>query len=904
MKNHTPNEGILPDPVFSISFFEGKLDVKPRVKSLAWSQLRGLLSDFAIREEKDGPLFSPARFSPARRAKKNVVDLSLLVLDYDHDVRIIDIQRKWGQLGYSFLIYSTHSHQRVTDDHPQAEDRFRVVIPLKDPISVKSFPFLWSWAKGVSGGCLDESCKDVSRMYYLPAISTKNAPKESFSFEGNLLDWRLYVADEETKSENHKNLRLVPSPYAKTALKNELDRILSASEGGRNNALNKAAFNLGQLVAGGMLDESEVVSGLLDAASSSGLKDSEAKATINSGLGAGKQRPRKEPDMRSGSNEIQGPDNSTQNSHQNQFSGNYEATESGLVYYKQTKDGELPVLLTNFSAQIVADVVEDDGAETRRSFELQSRLNGRTFKFLVSADDFNAMKWPMVNLGAKAVIYPRYNDHARCAIQVLSDSPDERRIYTHTGWRKVDDEIVYLHGGGGIGANSVKNVEVRLPDSLSPAIMPEPPGKEEYAEAMSAILELANLAADEIMLPVIGAAFSSVIGQVDFSIWLYGPTGSGKSELAALIQSFFGRFNSDNLPGSWMSTANALEAIAHAAKDMIFVVDDFKPAGSAQDRARLNRDADRLLRAQGNQQGRQRLAADTSQRMAKFPRGLIFNTAEEVPRGESLVARLFVIECHKTSIDFSQLTKFQKLAQNRVFATAMSGFLRWLAIHYARTIDQAPKEIAHWRDYWAERQIAHHRRFATTLGHLTYAWSLWMQSASDAGALSDDRKQNLWDRVIFALGQAGAKQDSHTDHQNPVTRFNELLSSAFASHKAHLGNVSGGMPVNPHSWGWRDENQPGGDCVGWHTGEEIYLLPDPTFALLERFAANGEGVGVQQTTLWKHLYENGVILFDTKRNTYKFRRKIQGREHNVLVLRAEKLSDTTDNADISDIEGG
>src|SRR5262249_47947635 len=141
-------------------------------------------------------------------------------------------------------------------------------------------------------------------------------------------------------------------------------------------------------------------------------------------------------------------------------------------------------------------------------------------------------------------------------------------------------------------------------------------------------------------------------------------------------------------------TVNALEAIAHAAKDMIFVVDDFKPTGSQQDRNRLMRDADRLSRAQGNQHGRQRMAADTTQRKAKHPRGLIFNTAEEKPVGESLMARLFVLECLKTSIDFSRLSGLQKSAANGVFASAMSGFVRWLAAHYPKTIVRTPKEIA------------------------------------------------------------------------------------------------------------------------------------------------------------------------------------------------------------------
>ncbi|HKX27023.1 MAG TPA: bifunctional DNA primase/polymerase, partial [Blastocatellia bacterium] len=157
--------------------------------------------------------------------------------------------------------------------------------------------------------------------------------------------------------------------------------------------------------------------------------------------------------------------NQTEDDGEKKVCGAYEATRDGLIFWQQTKDGIVPARLTNFRAEIVADVVEDDGTETKRAFEVTARLGGRYARFLVPAEDFAMMKWPMVNLGAKAVIYPRRADHARCAIQMLSEAPAERRIYTHTGWREIDGEMCYLHGGGAIGAKAIKDVEVKLPDS-------------------------------------------------------------------------------------------------------------------------------------------------------------------------------------------------------------------------------------------------------------------------------------------------------------------------------------------------------------------------------------------------------------------------------------------------------
>ncbi|GAA3765676.1 YfjI family protein [Micromonospora maritima] len=83
--------------------------------------------------------------------------------------------------------------------------------------------------------------------------------------------------------------------YAQTALTNEIDRVRTAVKGTRNDALNRAAFSLGQLVAGGELTETEVRDALTDAARAAGLDDRETAATIASGLGKGQLNPRQAP---------------------------------------------------------------------------------------------------------------------------------------------------------------------------------------------------------------------------------------------------------------------------------------------------------------------------------------------------------------------------------------------------------------------------------------------------------------------------------------------------------------------------------------------------------------------------------------------------------------------------------
>jgi hypothetical protein len=80
--------------------------------------------------------------------------------------------------------------------------------------------------------------------------------------------------------------------YAQAALAGEVDRVLAAQTGARNDTLNRSAFALGQLVGAGALERREAELQLTRAARQVGLGAVEAARTIHSGLTAGTRRPR------------------------------------------------------------------------------------------------------------------------------------------------------------------------------------------------------------------------------------------------------------------------------------------------------------------------------------------------------------------------------------------------------------------------------------------------------------------------------------------------------------------------------------------------------------------------------------------------------------------------------------
>ena len=187
---------------FNLSLFKHKRDTKPQAVERSWQQLCSIFQKPQVRYEKDGALFCPAIFEPAYRLKKNVREVSLLVLDIDHNAELETLKTQISTLNATYVIYSTHSHLRRTDNNPNAKPRFRICLPLTKPIPASRFSALWQYAKNKTFLPLDESAKDESRMFYTPAIAEKDAPYIFYFNEGEFLDWQKLPLESFTGKQN------------------------------------------------------------------------------------------------------------------------------------------------------------------------------------------------------------------------------------------------------------------------------------------------------------------------------------------------------------------------------------------------------------------------------------------------------------------------------------------------------------------------------------------------------------------------------------------------------------------------------------------------------------------------------------------------------------------------------
>ncbi len=190
---------------FNFSLFNHKRDIKAQAVTSTWASFCERFKKPTIRTSKDGLLFSPAIFDPPQRLNENVKDLSSLVFDFDHDADFDTIKTKIESLNVNFVIHSTYSHLRKTKENPDAEPRFRACIPFCCPVAAKDFPAVWNYVKNTTGLLVDEGAKDVSRMFYTPAIIEKDAAFEFYTGEGEFLDWRTLPLDSQKTNAETKN---------------------------------------------------------------------------------------------------------------------------------------------------------------------------------------------------------------------------------------------------------------------------------------------------------------------------------------------------------------------------------------------------------------------------------------------------------------------------------------------------------------------------------------------------------------------------------------------------------------------------------------------------------------------------------------------------------------------------
>jgi hypothetical protein len=558
--------------------------------------------------------------------------------------------------------------------------------------------------------------------------------------------------------------------------------------------------------------------------------------------------------------------------------GRYVVQDGALCRRQQTREGIVTVPLCNFTARIAEETVFDNGVESSRAWAVEGQLdNGESLpRVTVPARTFSGMGWVAEHWGARARLRAgqAIRDYLREAIQERSSGLRTRRVFTHTGWRQLPSGLwVYLTASGGVGDDSV---EVKLDGGLERYALPSEPSHPR--EAFLASLDLLGIAPFEVTVPLWAAVYRAPLGQflsTDFSLWSAGTTGSLKSTLAALFLSHFGNFDRLSLPGSWTSTANALEQCAFTLKDTLFVIDDYAPQ-AGQDARDLQEKAARLLRAQGNRAGRSRLRSDASERPQTPPRGLILSTGEHHPSGQSVLARTLILELDRAGVLMPGLTAAQGAAHR--LPHAMAGYLGWLRPQVPTLADTLRRDFAETRARLSG--TGPHLRVPEVVAHLWLGVEQAVAYGQAIGVLSPRRADALKGPMWEALLSVGETQGRLVAEERPTLRYLRLLTTLLDQGRVVLVPRDGGpAPGVGHA-----------EFIGWYDEEGVYLLPDAAFAAVSKFGReSGSPFPMPEGRLRRELAKERLSDHDEDRLVKTVR--IGGQPRKVLALKRAAVDD-------------
>jgi hypothetical protein len=556
--------------------------------------------------------------------------------------------------------------------------------------------------------------------------------------------------------------------------------------------------------------------------------------------------------------------------------------KDGILCWKNpTKRVTVP--LCNFNARITEHIVKDDGRDRVNFFRVSGTTHhGRKLPVIdVKADSFSSMGWVIREWGLQAIIEPgqNNNDRLRHAIQLQSQNAPVRQVFTYIGWRNINGDQVYLNAGGGIGPDGVVEVDVELDRQLERYVLPAPLG-----DPVAAFNESRNfLLVGElhITLPIWAAIYLSPLTPImdtGFTMWYVGPSGAYKSTVISLALCHFGNFNYQSLPASWSSTENDLEKLCFLVKDCVLVIDDWHPGEDAMDARKLGIKAGRIIRAQGNRQGRGRMKSDRSLDSGYPPQGIVISSGEQLPSGHSQMSRVVTVEMEKTDIFREVLTDAQR--NSHLYPVAMAHYIQWLSRNWNKLAESLP---AFWQD---QRELfyqdSRHARMAGDIASLCTGLYVVTKFGVEIGALSEKEGKAILDDGVVIFGEMVASQGERVEEERPAKRWRSVMGTLINQGRAVFGNVDDEKPR---------ALVPGTFPVGWRDNNGTYFFePKSAFSAVYQYCqAAGQPFTFKEEAVWKDCVREGLSKKSPDGRT-KITKRIYGEPIRVIEIQKRAFS--------------
>ena len=560
----------------------------------------------------------------------------------------------------------------------------------------------------------------------------------------------------------------------------------------------------------------------------------------------------------------------------------YLMLDGKIIYRKETYRGTMEKTVTDWAATAVYQTcqIDDDGKEAHvTTLELQ---RGSSVKKLdipgeVFVDDIALRRFIGASAGSQYVVRAGMSKHLVPAIVQLSGEFPTHRHYNFMGWMELDGRLVYISPNDCITSKGklAESMKVELDQRLRDYGV-KASSWQDSLQAFDAILkvmppELAPCLLSFALLPVIQRFFPKMATKP--AIHLVGTSGSGKSEIASLLSSFYGQFSRDTPPAQWGDTINTVEILGYPLADALYWVDDYKDIYAD------TRTFTRFLQSYSRNLGRGRLTREAKVRREKPCRGLILSTGETNLEGEmSVASRMMSLEIPPWK---QRDPEGKALVQAEALRDNLPGFTAHFASWIARQLDTgdlvediSQRFTQNLRGYNAQLTAklgrnGHHDRAVKNWAVLVTVYQLLSKFVQE---MDEDYLLPAWLDVIV---------------ENVRALREERASEVFLDLLGQL--LAGGQVVIDDNMQTPHEYPSGVTVVGYRDNRYVYLLPEIAFKEVNKV----QTIHFNTTAIGMQLKEDGILLPGTK--TLTTQRRIRGGRVRLWQLKSDFLGcDTCD----------
>lgn len=566
--------------------------------------------------------------------------------------------------------------------------------------------------------------------------------------------------------------------------------------------------------------------------------------------------------------------------------GRYLETETGIVYEKMTERGLVRQPVTDWTGRIVEWItrVDDDGQEEHiMRTQVQHPMHTTTLDIPgeLFGDSNGFGRFITGRASGIFTVYPAMHRHLPHAIQSLSGTIPRKTTYRFLGWGDHEGKRAFLTPGLSLSAAGAltEPPEVELENRLSGYGLVDASWEDSLAAFNSAVAvfppHMAAALTAFALLPLVQRFFPPAAMRP--ALHLVGTTGSGKSEIAALMTSFYGQFTRDTPPAQWGDTVNTVEVLGYALADALFWVDDWKPCYSDE------KTFTRFLHAYSRGMGRGRLTKDSKVRQDRPCRGLLLSTGETTIEGEaSILARMLVLEIPPWE---RRDPGGKRLALADAHRSALPGFTahfaRWIAVqgeagtlqsHLAREYELSVKG---YRDKLTA-QLGRQANTGRVIGN-------WAALITVYRLLRQFLEEQDADDILPAWQDSIVQTAKAVQEERAGQVFIDTLGQLLASGDVRLVDLDS-----------EDEVKPGAPIIGYQDRRFIYLLPEISL----REVKPTQSLNFTTKSIGDQLREDGWLIPNTADGRLTIQKRLRGNRVWVWCLKREILDcDTDDGGD-------